>query len=285
MEKNISIFSNTMAEMNWKDVERAGKRKALVLFPIGVIEEHGPHLPLGSDIIWSSRICQLVCENLNKEGKETLVAPPYYWGINHCTSAFPGTFSLKPQTMTQVLYELFENLADFSFQEIYCFNYHGDEVHIHAIVESIKRANEALGMKIKLVVEQMDLELYGWNGQEDFLLVVSPDYPMEWFMEQDESERGLFDIHAGAYETAVLEHLCPERVNLENVSELPSYSLNQEQLGSWMQGGESARKVIPLGYAGNPAGYQAVKCHVEDMLKLQVEEISRKIRNVGFERK
>lgn len=44
---NDSIFTNTMADMNWKEVEEKGRKNIPVLFPIGVIEQHGPHLPLG----------------------------------------------------------------------------------------------------------------------------------------------------------------------------------------------------------------------------------------------
>lgn len=46
------FLENTMAYMNWEEVKAAGEKKLPVLFPLGVIEEHGPHLPLGSDILW-----------------------------------------------------------------------------------------------------------------------------------------------------------------------------------------------------------------------------------------
>lgn len=47
-----SIFKETMVENNWQEIQQAGKEKLPVLFPLGVIEEHGPHLPLGADIYW-----------------------------------------------------------------------------------------------------------------------------------------------------------------------------------------------------------------------------------------
>jgi len=45
-----SIFHETMVDMTFQEVEEAAKRGAIVLWPMGVIEEHGPHLPLGTDI-------------------------------------------------------------------------------------------------------------------------------------------------------------------------------------------------------------------------------------------
>jgi len=271
------MFKDTMVTNNWQEIEEAGKKGLPILFPIGVIEEHGPHLPLGSDIYWSISMCRLVKEKLKSKGQESVIAPPYYFGVNYCTGAFPGSFSLKPDTMAQVLFEIFENLKCFGFSDMNCFNYHGDAVHIRAIVDAIKKANEELGIHAKLVLESMDLPLYGWRGDEDFLLVSEPDYPMEWFEEQEPSERGLLDIHAGAFETAVMNYICPEQVDLEKARELQSSSLSKEGMKKWLKGGEATREVVPLGYAGNPAGYEAVSKHVKEMLDLQAEDIAGRI--------
>ncbi len=272
-----SIFRETMAEESWVKFQNPENKKIPVLFPLGVIEEHGPHLPLGSDIYWSYAMCRLVKEKLRKMGKESVIAPPYYWGINHCTGGFPGSFTLRPETMRQVLFELFENMSRFSFHDIYCFSYHGDNAHVQTIVDAVKRANSELDVSCKLVLNAMDLGLFGWRGDEDFLLVVNPDYPPEWFLEEDPSEAGLLDIHGGAFETAVLHYFCPELVDLKTAEQLKSTSLDQEKLGKWLQGGEELKDACPLGYAGNPAGYGAVSRHVEEMLDLQTEDIAKQI--------
>ena len=46
----MNIFKDTMAEMTYKQIEKLVEQDAIVLFPVGIIEEHGPHLPLGTDI-------------------------------------------------------------------------------------------------------------------------------------------------------------------------------------------------------------------------------------------
>ena len=278
---SVSFLKDTIVTSNWQEVQKAAEANLPVLFPLGVIEEHGPHLPLGSDIYWSTNMCRLVKGKLQAKGQESVIAPPYYWGINHCTGGFPGSFSLKPDTMQQVLFEIFENLKNFGFDKIYCFSYHGDSFHVRTIVEAIKRANEELGIYARLVLESMDLQLYGWKGDEEFLVVSTPNYPMEWFEEQEPSEQGLLDIHAGAFETAVMNHFCPEQVDLEKVSTLKSTSLNREGMKKWLQGGNATREVVPLGYAGNPAGYEVVSKHVNEMLDLQSEDIARAITSCG----
>ncbi len=114
----FDLLRDTMVTENWQKLENAAKRELPVLFPLGVIEEHGPHLPLGCDIYWSVSMCQRVKKRLEDMGRECVIAPPYYWGVNHCTGGFPGSFSLKPETMQQVLFELFGNLRSFGFSKI-----------------------------------------------------------------------------------------------------------------------------------------------------------------------
>lgn len=271
------FLENTMAYMNWKEIKAAGEKKLPVLFPLGVIEEHGPHLPLASDILWSTYICKEVKQALKEKGTETLIAPPYYFGISQCTGAFPGSFSLKPETFELVLFEIFGNLHDFGFDEVYCFNYHGDPQHFSSITNAIKRANHELSVKVRFMMEEMDLQVYNLSGEEDFLAVFAPKYKMEWFEGGDISEQGLLDIHAGAYETGMLFHMYPELVDTKLAKTLDSYSLTYEKLEQWTKGGDSTVEVVPLGYAGNPKGYEQVSSIAKEILEVQVDAISDKI--------
>ena len=239
-----TFWEETMVTGNWREIQKAAEEDVPVLFPLGVIEEHGPHLPVGCDIYWSTYMCRRVKEKLKEQGQKSVIAPPYYWGVNHCTGGCPGSFSLKPETMKQVLFEIFENLKSFGFSKVFCFSYHGDARHVRVIVDAIKRANAELHMQVKLVLEGMDLELYKWQGKEDFLLVSNPAYPIEWFEEQEPSEQGLLDIHAGAFETAVMNHICPEEVDLDTAMQLKSSSLNGEGMKKWLAGVEQTKEVV-----------------------------------------
>lgn len=249
------ILAETMADRNWKEIEELGKQNTPVLFPIGVIEEHGPHLPLATDILWSLTVCQKIKEAMEKQGHPCLIAPPYYWGVNHCTGSFPGSFSLKPETMKLVLLDIFENLHQFGFDRVYCANYHGDPLHVSALLDSIQAANQTFNMKIRLLMEGYDLAPLGLTGEEDYILVDRAEFPPECFA-GSEGEPGLYDIHAGAFETAVMNTFYPGSVGKNLVQDLPSYSLTEEGLSQWMAGGEASKQVVPLGYAGNPAGYE-----------------------------
>ena len=52
-----SIFAGTMADMTYLQVEEAAAQGLPVLFPVAVIEEHGPHLPLATDTYIAYRLC------------------------------------------------------------------------------------------------------------------------------------------------------------------------------------------------------------------------------------
>lgn len=274
---NYSIFTDTMADMNWKDIDEKGIKKVPVLFPLGVIEEHGPHLPLGTDIYWSYAVCRKIKEALNRQKTDCLIAPPYYWGINHCTGAFPGTFSVKPDTMKNVLIDIFENLHQFGFDQMYCVNYHGDALHIKTILDAIRISNEKFHMNVRLLMEVYDHQEFGLSGEEDYILVNNADYPIELFEMNNEEEKDLFDIHAGAFETAAMKYFYPDAVQKDQARELKSYSLTKEELSKWLVGGEVTKSVVPLGYAGNPAGYEKKFTRIEDIFNILSEYYAKKI--------
>lgn len=253
---NYSLFADTMADMNWKEIEEKGRQKVPVLFPLGVIEEHGPHLPLGSDIYLSYAICKKIKDMICAQKGECLIAPPYYWGINHCTSSFPGTFSLKPETMIKVLTEIFENLYPFGFDKVYCVNQHGDTLHVKTIINAIKTANEKFNMHIQLLIEPYELYQYELSGKEDYIMLDNAEYPPELFIEDDINEKGLLDIHAGALETAAMLYFYPDAVCKETAKHLKSCSLTQNDLNVWLAGGKGVKNITLMGYAGNPAGYE-----------------------------
>lgn len=150
-------------------------------------------------------------------------------------------------------------------------------MHIKTILNAIKKANANLHMKAKYVMETMDLELNGMTGNETFLHVFAPEYKMEWFEETQPGEEGLLDIHAGAYETGMLQYMYPELVDTNKAKTLKSYSLTHEKLGKWMEGGSSTVSVVPLGYAGNPKGYESVAAIAKEIIELQVKAICEKM--------
>src|SRR5450830_321439 len=103
MNPGDAIFADTMAEMTWYQVEEAARAGAVVLWAFGVIEQHGPHLPAGTDVYLPSAQLRRVRATLAARGQRSVIVPPYYWGVNHVSAAFPISFRVRPEIMIELM--------------------------------------------------------------------------------------------------------------------------------------------------------------------------------------
>jgi creatinine amidohydrolase len=243
-DMSYSIFSDTMADMTYQQIEKAVEQKWPVLFPIAVIEEHGPHLSLGTDTYLTYNLCKIVKEGLRELGLDALIAPPYYWGINVATNGFAGSFTVKPETMVLVLCDLLECLRSWGFENIFLLNVHGDFRHTLSIINAAKKAYEEYGTGIYFIVSDFFIKRAGLSGEEPYIIVqpTKPEPPPEYL-----------DIHAGGFETSLMIKDFPELVNIDLARHLKSSLTTLDGLKIWQQGGEKAKEVTPLGYCGNPS--------------------------------
>lgn len=105
-----NIFDETMVNMTFREIEGLVLAGAVVLFPVAVIEEHGPHLPLGTDTYITCSMLRHIQNELKRADIPSVIAPPFYWGINTATDAFPGSFTVKTESMRAVLTDTLECL-------------------------------------------------------------------------------------------------------------------------------------------------------------------------------
>ena len=127
------ILEDTMATMNWPEIEIHGRQGTVVLWPSTVLEEHGPHMPIAVDLYIGVVLARLVKERLSRQGIASIVAPPNYWGINNVTAAFPGSFTLRQETLKALLYDTLASLKRWGFERVYLLDLHGDVNHRRAI--------------------------------------------------------------------------------------------------------------------------------------------------------
>ena len=103
-----SVF---MADLTWPEFEAKTKAKAPFFLPVGATEQHGPHLPLGVDVILPTGVCERVAKRVGG-----VVAPtiPYGYKSQPRTGggqAFPGTTSLNAHTLSMVVRDVIHDLA------------------------------------------------------------------------------------------------------------------------------------------------------------------------------
>ena len=90
-----SIFENTMADMSYQEVEEAAKDGSTVLFPISVIEEHGPHLPLATDTYIAYQQAIETKKKLSSKDIKAIIVPPFYWELILLQVHFPALLIYK----------------------------------------------------------------------------------------------------------------------------------------------------------------------------------------------
>jgi creatinine amidohydrolase len=254
----LSVFDETMVEMPWPAVEEAAKEGALVLLPTGVIEEHGPHMGLGVDTLCSVLSCKLTRKKLEDRGVKALIAPPYYWGINNATGAFPGSFSVRKETMKAVLYDILACLRRWGFKNVFNLNWHGDEGHIMAILEALRDARTETGIRAYSILRAFDVRRLPITGKEPYVLVQKDGFPPG-------PPPKYLEIHAESFETGLMASYFPEHVDTDLAKTLKSTDLTFKDLMVWRNGWDDAKKVTPLGYFGDPAGFdpEAAKLELE----------------------
>ncbi|AOY77719.1 creatininase family protein [Clostridium formicaceticum] len=256
-----SIFEDTMADMTYFEIERLIKEEAVVLFPIAVIEEHGPHLPLGTDTYLTYAILKHVKKLLEDMGMKSVIAPPYYWGINVATGGFVGSFTVKVNTMKAVIKDCIECLEQWGFKQVYFLNMHGDFLHSKTIVDITREIYELDGkINVYDIIPQIFANLVGLKGNEPYILV-----------QKDEEDRNrqpqqYVDIHAGGFETSLMLVEFDELVDDMKARELQSSKTTFELLRKWQRGGEEAKEVTPMGYCGDPSNIS-----IEDARKFILE--------------
>jgi len=241
---SYSIFSETMADMTYQQIEKAAQQKLPILFPIAVIEEHGPHMCLGTDAYLTYHFCKVLKKRLLDLGIDSLISPPYYWGINVATNGFAGSFTVKPETMVSILCDLLECLKSWGFKNIFLFNFHGDFKHSLTIVDAAKKAYEELGIGAYFIASDFFLRRGGLSGEEPYIIVrpIKPEVLPEYF-----------DLHAGGSETSLMVNHFPELVDIDLARRLKSSLTTLQGLKTWREGEDKAKEITPLGYCGNPS--------------------------------
>ena len=274
MKKGYSIFTETIADMTWLEVEEAASKGAVMLVPVGVIEQHGPHLPLATDIYAATLMCSLLKGNLGQQGILSVIAPPYYFGINEATGMFPGSISVKSESMISLLSDLLVSYMHQGFRRQFIINHHGDSRHNNAIVEAIrsalKQGVDAVWIMGGLVAFAVERALRNASPPLPASAVLKVEASDQTKRARETLSRSQMHIHAEERETSLIMKWFPELLKRKEEIKrlkplLPDLELffGAEMKGKW-------RELSPLGYIGDPSvasveNAELYTCEVRDM--------------------
>jgi len=178
--------------------ERLGRLPAdacrLAIVPTGAIEQHGPHLPVGTDAILGQALLAAALAQLPPE-RPVFVSPPITYGTSIEHRDFPGTISISTPTLRRLGLAIAGQLRDLGFRRIAFFNTHGGNSLVLAAL--VREIAETVGIEATLLR----------HGYEP---AVSPD-------------EAAWGIHAGEWETSLMLAVAPELVRMDRaVREYPA---------------------------------------------------------------
>lgn len=107
----------------WLEVEAYLEQSKGIIIPIGSTEQHGPTGLIGTDAICAEAIAHGV-----GDATQSMVAPTINVGMALHHMAFPGTISLRPSTMIQVIRDYITCLAKAGFTKFFFINGHGGNI-------------------------------------------------------------------------------------------------------------------------------------------------------------
>jgi creatinine amidohydrolase len=112
-----------LAELSWPEVEDYLRQEDRLILVTGSTEQHGRHLPLGTDCLIPTAIAARVAERTG-----VAVAPTLNFGMALPHLSFPGSIALKPETLARVITEVVESLYHHGFRRFLVINGHGGNI-------------------------------------------------------------------------------------------------------------------------------------------------------------
>ena len=184
-------------ELRWPEIDALDRDRTVLLLPTGAIEQHGPHLPVDTDI---HNAYELALRAAQVSGGQTLVLPPVWWGMSPHHMGYPGTISLRFETFSALIGDICAAVSHHGFSRVLIVNGHGGNSAI--LGATVLRISEELGLFVGAV------SYWQLIGQR--------------LREIGTSEPGGMG-HACEMETSLQLHLRPERVQMANArKEMPS---------------------------------------------------------------
>ncbi|RLG46200.1 MAG: hypothetical protein DRO06_04805 [Thermoproteota archaeon] len=227
--------------MPWTEFAETSLTAEFVILPVGVVEAHGPHLPLGTDFLIPERLAPLLAERIN-----ALVAPPIPYGVVESLSGFPGSLSISQGAFESLVYDVISSLAQWGFGRVIVLNGHGGSKHLDALRRALRRLWFEAGVKSILI--------NWWVYAEPIASEVL----------------GPSEGHASTSETAAVVALLPEAIR--EVEDLEAWSYSRRE---GIEPFPSPGSIMARGAPPRRPGVEESRRFLESLVDSLVEEISR----------
>ncbi len=162
------------------------------LLPIGSIEQHGPHLPMGTDSIIAETIARKVEE---KYKEDVILFPTIFYGCSLEHSGFPF-MGISYVTMIKYMIEILKTTKKSGLKSVIIINAHGGN---ESVLDVIKR-------QINFTSKHFKVYIFSLIGKNNDLFNV-------------------IDMHSGSLETSIIKAINPNLVKEDKIKEIKDYSV------------------------------------------------------------
>ena len=185
-------YSRLLEEMNAQQVRKNINRKSIALLIFGACENHGDHLPFGSDFIFPMELAKRIAAK-SKERKNIIILPAIPYGVSLHHNEFQMTMSLEPHTLQMVIEDLFSSIIKNGIRRILVINGHDGNI---APIESAARTTKNRHADVRIACLEA------------------------WWILVGQITRGLFEVwrglgHGGEAETSAMLAVKPDLVNMK----------------------------------------------------------------------
>jgi creatinine amidohydrolase len=216
--------------LTWPEVREAAAEDLVCLIPVATLEDHGPHLPIDTDLRITAEICRRAAE---AAPQEILLLPPVPHGYSPHHMDFPGPITIAWDTFTRYCRDIGTSLARHGFKRMLFLNGHGSNQNL---VETAAR----------LVALEHDGVLaaaaFHTSGAKSARLIA----------ELRESDRGGM-AHACELETSMYLAIEPGAVDMDKAVDERSYPAGKH---AWMDWADGPLKLMPWWSSFSTTGVQ-----------------------------
>jgi creatinine amidohydrolase/Fe(II)-dependent formamide hydrolase-like protein len=189
-------------EMNASQLASLDKNHTAVILVGGIIEQHGPHLPSGTDTMMNEWWARTLAEAIAKRpGWKALVFPTIPLGTSGANVlggrySFPGSYTVRPETERAAFMDLASELGEQGYRWIFVVHNHGSPLHNLMLDQAGDYFHDTYGGRM--------VNLAG--------LLLGPPAPRPLRSAEAAAEDGEFEVHAGMSETSRILFLRPDLV-------------------------------------------------------------------------
>jgi creatinine amidohydrolase/Fe(II)-dependent formamide hydrolase-like protein len=199
-----------LEELAWPEIDALDRQRTLFILPLGMIEQHGPHLPVGADTIGVMYEANAASTRVSRALPDwnVIMMPPINYGHSGANRLgdmpiHPGTYGIRQSTLRSLVADVGEQIAQNGFRWIFVLNGHGAPTHSIAIDEACDFVSETFRVTM--------LHLTSLFRGDPAIQARGEKMNTTYYRAEQLSSFGL-DVHAGVGETSGILAVRPDLV-------------------------------------------------------------------------